>query len=128
MKGSGEPDLSPLRRDATTSRRRSRARSQLRRCVEHWGISPRFRSGEPTRAAPDAGASPLELAVGLEAVRRYEAALARLRPRDREAVRGRIERQWSYLELAKALRVTKATLARTVVTRALGRLLDAMAE
>jgi len=65
--------------------------------------------------------------VGFEAVRRYQAALERLRPRDRELVRGRIELQRSYDDLAEALRVTRVT-ARAMVARALGRLVEAMSE
>jgi DNA-directed RNA polymerase specialized sigma24 family protein len=74
----------------------------------------------------DQGVSPLDLAVGREAVRDYERALARLRPRDREAVRGRIERQWSYERLAEALAVATVPAARAVVIRAIGRLVAAM--
>jgi DNA-directed RNA polymerase specialized sigma24 family protein len=99
--------------------------------------SPRRRSGdvegvacplsdEPTQAGPGVAASPLDSAVGCEAVRRYEAALATLTPRDRVVVRGRIELQWSYDELAEAIGVIRATTARAAVTRALGRLIEAM--
>lgn len=71
---------------------------------------------------------PLEFVLGREAVRRYEAALGRLRPRDRQAVLGRIELQWSYGELAEALGVRTAETARASVIRALGRLVEAMSE
>jgi serine/threonine-protein kinase len=63
--------------------------------------------------------------VGQEAVRRYEDALARLRPRDREAVLGRIELHWPYEQLAEALGVTSPTVARGVVVRAIWRLVEA---
>jgi serine/threonine-protein kinase len=49
-------------------------------------------------------------------------ALARLRPRDREAVLGRIELQWRYEQLAEALGVATPQAARAVVVRAIGRL------
>jgi len=41
--------------------------------------------------ASDRGASPLESAIGTEALERYEAALARLRPEEREAIVARVE-------------------------------------
>src|SRR5512134_938161 len=66
-------------------------------------------SEEATQSAPLLATSPLELAVGRDAARRYEAALARLGPRDRAVVRGRIELQWSYRKLAEALGMTTAT-------------------
>jgi hypothetical protein len=70
----------------------------------------------------------LDVAVGPDAVRRYEAALARLRRRDQRAVRGRIELQWSYIALAAPLGVQTAAAARSVVVRALERLVEAMTE
>src|SRR6185436_1280482 len=48
----------------------------------------------------DGGPSPVEEAIGQEAVERYEAALSRLRPEDREAIIGTIEMSCSYEELA----------------------------
>lgn len=84
-------------------------------------------SEEATQSGPASATPPLELAVGREAARRYEAALARLGPRDRAVVRGRIELRWSYRKLAEALGMTTAT-ARARVTRALARLIEAMSE
>ena len=51
----------------------------------------------------DGGRSPLEEAIGREAIERYEHALARLKPEEREAIIGRIEMGYSYDELAEAL-------------------------
>ncbi len=70
----------------------------------------------------DSGASPLDLAIGSENQARYEAALARLRDEDREAIVTRIELQYSYEELAVALGKPTANAARVAVTRALQRL------
>jgi DNA-directed RNA polymerase specialized sigma24 family protein len=84
-------------------------------------------SEEATPSGPLLATSPLELAVGPDAARRYEAALARLATRDRDVVRGRIELQWSYRKLAEELGTTTAA-ARARVTRALGRLIEAMSE
>jgi len=67
------------------------------------------------------GASPLDIAIGREGVARYEAALQRLRPIDREAIIGRLELQHDYQELALILGKPNANAARVAVTRALAR-------
>ena len=74
----------------------------------------------------DNRASPLELAIGKERLNRYEAALARLRPMDREAIVDRIELQYGYAELALALRKPSPDAARVAVTRAIARLIEEM--
>jgi RNA polymerase sigma factor (sigma-70 family) len=75
---------------------------------------------------PDSGASPLEQAVGHEALERYETALASLRPADREAIIARLELQQSYEEVALALGKPSAAAARMSVTRAVKALIRAM--
>jgi RNA polymerase sigma-70 factor (ECF subfamily) len=70
--------------------------------------------------------SPLEDAIGREAAERYEAALARLRPGDREAVIGRLEMDYTYAELAEALGKPTAEAARKAARRALLRLAKEM--
>jgi RNA polymerase sigma-70 factor (ECF subfamily) len=75
---------------------------------------------------PSPAASPLDIAVGREGVERYEAALQRLRPIDREAIVGRMELQYDYEELAVFLNKPNANAARVAVTRALVRLLEQM--
>src|SRR2546426_7625178 len=50
-----------------------------------------------------AGQSPLELAIGHESVQRYERALDRLKPEEREASIARLELGHSYDELAQML-------------------------
>jgi RNA polymerase sigma-70 factor (ECF subfamily) len=75
---------------------------------------------------PDAGASPLELAIGRESIDRYESALAALRPIDREAIIGRIELGLSYDELAASLGKPSSQAARVAVHRAMLRLAEAM--
>ena len=70
----------------------------------------------------DRGLSPLEEAIGQEAVERYEQALARLRPEEREAIIGRIEMGYSYDELADALGKPSSEAARKAAKRALVRL------
>lgn len=75
---------------------------------------------------PDTGASPLELAIGADNIDRYEEALKRLRPADREAIITRIELQYSYAEVAVALDAPTADAARVAVTHAVRRLVEEM--
>lgn len=79
---------------------------------------------DENHVAPEA--SPLETAIGVEAVDRYEAALARLRPEDREAIVARIEMNCSYDEVARALGKPSLDAARMAVSRALVRLAQEM--
>ena len=74
----------------------------------------------------DERSSPLERAIGLENMARYDAALCRLKPTDREAIIGRIELQYTYDELAIVLNKPTAEAARMAVTRALKRLVEEM--
>jgi RNA polymerase sigma factor (sigma-70 family) len=77
---------------------------------------------------PDPSPSPLEQAIGREGFERYEAALATLRPTDREAIIARVELQQSYEEVAIALQKLNANAARVAVSRAVRNLVRAMAE
>jgi RNA polymerase sigma factor, sigma-70 family len=70
--------------------------------------------------------SPLEEAIGREAVERYERALQRLRPEEREAIIARIEMGHSYQELADVLGKPTADAARKAAQRALVRLVEEM--
>jgi len=73
-------------------------------------------------AVPEIGLSPLEATIGQRAVDGYEAALARLREEERQAVVARIELGCSYDEIADALGKPSADAARMTVSRALVRL------
>lgn len=70
----------------------------------------------------DEATSPLEAAIGAENLERYESALERLKPPDREAIIGRLEMLYSYDELATVLGRPSAAAARMAVTRAMKRL------
>jgi RNA polymerase sigma-70 factor (ECF subfamily) len=72
------------------------------------------------------GASPLEEAIGIEAVERYERALARMRPEDREVVIARVEMENSYDEIAQLFGKPSTDAARMAVHRALVRLAEEM--
>jgi RNA polymerase sigma-70 factor (ECF subfamily) len=74
----------------------------------------------------DDGPSPLDQAIGRQAVERYEQALNRLKPEDREAIVGRIELGLSNLELAEVLEQPSTKAARMAVERALFRLAKEM--
>jgi RNA polymerase sigma-70 factor, ECF subfamily len=70
--------------------------------------------------------SPLEEAIGREAVERYEAALQRLKPEEREAIIARVELGYSYDEMAEALGKPTPDAARKAAERALVRLAEEM--
>ena len=70
--------------------------------------------------------SPLEEAIGHEAVERYERALQRLKPEEREAIIARVEMGYTYEELAQALGKPTSDAARKAAQRALLRLAEEM--
>lgn len=73
-------------------------------------------------------ASPLEQAIGAEALARYESALERMQESDRDAVVARIELGLSYQDIATMLGRPSADAARMTVSRALVALAEAMAD
>jgi RNA polymerase sigma-70 factor (ECF subfamily) len=83
-------------------------------------------STELTDNQQDVTASPLDEAIGKEAVERYEAALARLRPEERAAIITRVEMDEGYDAVAEALGKPSPDAARMAVTRALVRLAQEM--
>ena len=74
----------------------------------------------------EARESPLEEAIGKEALERYEAALTRLRSEEREAIIARVEMDCSYEEMADLLDKPSAEAARKAARRALLRLAEEM--
>jgi RNA polymerase sigma factor (sigma-70 family) len=76
--------------------------------------------------APDSAPSPLEEAIGRQAVDRYEQALQQLRAEEREAIVARIEMGFTHEELATLLGKSSANAARMAVERALVRLITEM--
>ena len=82
----------------------------------------RKREHRPERTVIDSGfeddaISPLEAAIGSEALQRYEAALERLTTEEREAVIARIELGMSHREIADALGKPSPDAARMPNTR-----------
>lgn len=77
-------------------------------------------------SAVDGAVSPLDAAIGQEAVERYESALQRLHDEEREAIVARVELGMSFDEVAAALGKPTADAARKAVSRALLRLAEEM--
>jgi RNA polymerase sigma-70 factor (ECF subfamily) len=123
--------VAALRRiDAFDMRHQGALQAYLRQAVMNR-IRDRVRRRPPDETAltaplADEGTSPLDRAVGSENVARYDVAIHRLTPADREAVIGRIELQYSYDELAVTLDQPTPAAARLAVTRAMRRLADEM--
>jgi RNA polymerase sigma-70 factor (ECF subfamily) len=123
--------VNSLRRlDQFDSRHEGALQAYLRQAVlnrirdEARRFTRRPPAAELTDSFQSEAASPLDIAIGREGVARYEAALQRLRPSDREAIIGRLELQHDYQELAVILGKPNANAARVAVTRALARLME----
>lgn len=98
----------------------NRIRDELRRAKRRPAMS------EADSRLQDHGQSPLDDAIGHEAIERYERALARLRQEDREAVVARIELGYTAEEIAGLLGKPTANAARMAVERAIVRLAKEM--
>ena len=98
----------------------NRVRDEVRRVNRH-GIAAEIQDEHA-----HAGASPLEEAIGQEALARYESALGRLRPEEREVIVARVELGQSYQQIAAGHHKASADAARMAVTRALVRLAEEM--
>lgn len=127
--------LNSLRRlDQFESRHEGALQAYLRQAVlnrirdEARRFTRRPAAAELTDSQPSESASPLDIAIGRQGVARYEAALQKLRPADREAIVGRLELQYDYKELAVLLGKPNANAARVAVTRALARLMEQLDE
>ena len=112
----GEGALQAYLRQAVVNR----IRNHVRRAI-----------GQPPAATLDShveheGTSPLEAAIGRQTEERYEAALERLAPGDREAIVTRVEFGMSFAEVAEVLGKPSPDAARMTVVRALVRLADEM--
>lgn len=98
--------------------------NRIRDEVRRRSRSPELAGLDDNQA--DHAPSPLEDAIGAEALERYEAALTRLRPEEREAIVARVEMDCSYQQIAQALGKTSSDAARMAVSRALLRLAQEM--
>jgi RNA polymerase sigma-70 factor (ECF subfamily) len=98
----------------------NRIRNELKRA----GRRPAATHLDPN--LPDSSQSPLEAAIGTEAMERYDAALARMCDDDRALVIARLELDLSYADVAESTGRPTANAARMAVSRALVRLAEAM--
>jgi RNA polymerase sigma-70 factor (ECF subfamily) len=71
--------------------------------------------------------SPLDLAIGLETLERFEAALERLRPEERDLIIARIEMGLPHIEIAAMFDKPSVAAAHMALSRALVRLAEEMA-
>jgi RNA polymerase sigma-70 factor (ECF subfamily) len=74
----------------------------------------------------DRAPSPVDVAIGQEALEQYDAALGRLRPDERDLIVARVELGLTYQEMADVLHKPSVDAARMAVARALVRLSDEM--
>ena len=91
----------------------------------HWRRADRrvfVTTAGPSLPADDT--SPLDRLIGVERLHRYEAALERLDPMDRETIVGRFELAYDYEDLARYLGKPSAGAARVAVHRAVKRLTE----
>jgi RNA polymerase sigma factor (sigma-70 family) len=95
---------------------RNQIRDELRRGSSRADFS------ELPSDLPDEGASPLQAAIEQESVERYEAALATLPEKQREAVVMRLEMGFTYREIADMLDSPSEEAARVSIRRSLARL------
>jgi RNA polymerase sigma factor (sigma-70 family) len=98
----------------------NRVRDEIRRAQRHPAATL-----DDSRPSPEP--SPLEQAIGQEALERYETALQRLKPEDREAIIVRIEMGLPFADVAAALGKPSVAAAHMAVSRALVRLANEMA-
>jgi RNA polymerase sigma-70 factor (ECF subfamily) len=100
----------------------NRIRDEVRR------LARKPAAGGTAGGLADPRPTPIELALGREALEGYERALQGLSPRDREAILARIELNLPYDEIAPLIGKRTADAARMAVGRAMLRLAEAMKE
>ena len=98
----------------------NRMRDEIRR-------ARRRPAAETAGELQDGSPSPVDEVIGREVFDRYETALARIKPDDREAILARVELGLSYQQVAEALGKPSADAARVATSRALLRLAREMA-
>jgi RNA polymerase sigma factor (sigma-70 family) len=99
----------------------NRIRDEVRRATRHPGAQSLHEDGHV-----DAAASPLEEAIGGQAVARYERAMEKLSEDERQAIVLRVELQLPYAQIAEEMRKPSPDAARMAVARALVRLAEEM--
>jgi RNA polymerase sigma-70 factor (ECF subfamily) len=100
--------------------------NRIRDLARRWnrrGISDPIEGDE----LPGHGVSPLDEAIGAEIRGRYEAALMRLRPEDRELIIARIEMGLPYKEMVEMFKKPSVSAVTMAVNRAVVKLAQEMA-
>jgi RNA polymerase sigma-70 factor (ECF subfamily) len=120
------PHFEPRREGAFLAYLRKILVNQLRTAVQ------RVDAGAPLGSLPSqlegANTSPLEQAIGVEALEAYEAALASLTEDQQQAVVLRIELGLSFQQVAEAMESPSPDAARMLVARGLAHLSERMLE
>lgn len=101
----------------------NRMRDEQRYAVRHPATALDERAGRVV----DGGASPLDLTIRAADRARYEAALRRLKPGERQAIVANIEHGYTYEQIAQVLGKPSAEAARVALRRALLKLGEEMA-
>ncbi len=120
-----------LKADGLDLRSRRALAGYLRQTVrnrlldEHRRLAVRGPSEPLPDALPDPSPSPFDRAVTREEQRRYRAALAQLRPRDRELIVAHVELEYTHAQLACMIGRTPHA-ARMALRRAISRLAERM--
>jgi RNA polymerase sigma-70 factor (ECF subfamily) len=115
-------DFEPRRVGALQAYLRQAVLNRIREELRRKGRQPH--ATDLDDIAVDSAESPLEQAIGREAVENYEQALARLKAEEREAIIARVEMGYTYEELAEALGKPTPDAARKAAQRALVRLAE----
>jgi len=118
------PEFTPQHERAFCAYVSQALRNRLRDAVRRATARPFAQPLSPEEPAGDP--SPLEQAVGVQMLGRYDAALQRLREPDRELVVARVELGLGYDEIAGLLDKPSVPAARVAVSRALVRLASEM--
>lgn len=117
-------DFEPRRVGALQAYLRQAVLNRIRNELRRKGRQPHATDLEGIEV--DTAQSPLEQAIGQEAVERYERALQRLTAEDQEAIIAKVEMGYTYQELAQALGKRTSEAARKTAHRALLRLAKEM--
>jgi len=116
----------PAREGALQAYLRQAVMNRIRDEIRRKARKPAHVELEETEVV-DPGRSPLEEAVGMEEIERYESALGRLRPEERELIILKVELGYTYEEVARLLEKPTSGAAHKATKRALVRLAEEMA-
>ena len=115
----------PTREGALQAYLRQAVMNRIRDEIRRKARKPGHEELDGTEVDP--GRSPLEEAVGMEEIERYENALGKLRPEEREAIILRVELGYTYEEVARLLGKPTSDAAHKATKRAIVRLAEEMA-